>query len=162
MKNSKARRVTEAALICALYVALTWLSNVVGLASGSIQLRLSEALCVLPYFTSSAIYGVSLGCLISNLTMGALPLDIVVGTIATLIGAAFTYFIRNKWLCPIPSVLSNTLLIPVVITVTVSTEWSWGLYFVSLAGVFIGEFISVYVLGILLIKALEKRKLFKR
>lgn len=162
MKTNKTRRITEAALICALYVALTWLSNVVGLASGSVQLRLSEALCVLPYFTPSAIYGVTIGCLISNLTMGALPLDIVVGSLATLIGAVFTYFIRNKWLCPIPTVLSNTILVPLVITLTVSTEWSWSLYLVSLAGVFLGEALSVYVLGILLIKALEKRKIFKR
>ena len=80
----------QAAMIAALYVVLTFIANELGLASQAVQLRFSEALTVLPYFTPAAIPGLFIGCLLSNVLTGlALP-DIVFGSIATLIGAVFT------------------------------------------------------------------------
>ena len=86
----------QAAIIAALYAALTVLSSLLGLSSGAIQCRFSEVLCVLPYFTPAAIPGVTLGCLISNLTVAGTSLfDIIFGTLATLIGALGTYLLRK-------------------------------------------------------------------
>lgn len=162
MKQTKTQMLVYSAIIAALYVALTWLSNAVGMASGAIQVRLSEALCVLPYFTPAAIPGLTIGCLIANLTMASTPLDIVIGSLATLIGAFLTYKIRIKWLCPLPPIISNTILIPFVIMVSYTNIISVEMYFTTALTVFIGEVISVYVFGILLLQALEKTKLFKR
>lgn len=79
-----------------MYVALTAVSAAFGLSSGAVQIRISEALCVLPVFTSSAIPGVAIGCMISNLIFGASLPDIIFGSIATLIGAVIAYLIRKN------------------------------------------------------------------
>ena len=110
----------QAAVIASLYVALTMVSSMLGLSSGAIQCRFSEALCILPYFTSAAIPGVTLGCLISNLMVaGTSVFDIIFGTLATLIGAVGTYLLRNikigKFLAALPPIVSNTLIIPFVL-----------------------------------------------
>ena len=162
MKKSSIRNLTHSAIIGAMYVALTWLSNVLGLASGAIQLRLGEALCILPYFTPSAVWGLAIGCLISNITMGSTLLDIVVGTLATIIGAIGTRKIKNKYLCPIPPVLANTVLVPFVIIISYTKEWNLYAYLTTTLGVFAGEVISIYVLGLILLLAIEKTKIFKR
>ncbi|HOA84750.1 MAG TPA: QueT transporter family protein, partial [Bacillota bacterium] len=75
--------IARAGIIAALYVALTFLSAAMGLASGVIQLRLSEALCVLPVFTPAAIPGLAVGCLIANFATGAVVLDVIFGSLAT-------------------------------------------------------------------------------
>ena len=85
------RYLTQAAMIAAIYVVLTFIANVLGLANGAIQIRFSESLCILPYFTSAAIPGLFIGCLISNILTGCALPDIVFGSIATLIGAYVTY-----------------------------------------------------------------------
>lgn len=91
MKNRPVLYLTYAAMIAALYVVLTMLANVFGLANGSIQLRFSEALTILPYFTPTAIPGLFVGCLISNVASGAALPDIIFGSMATLLGAIGTY-----------------------------------------------------------------------
>ncbi|MDE5748927.1 MAG: QueT transporter family protein, partial [Acetatifactor sp.] len=107
MKNSKALFVAQAALIAALYVVLTLLANSLGLANYAIQLRFSEALTILPFFTPAAIPGLFLGCLISNLLTGAIVWDVVFGSIATLAGAIGTYMLRRcKWMAPVPPVVA--------------------------------------------------------
>lgn len=91
MKNKQVLPMVQAALIAAMYVVLTWLANIFGLANGAIQVRFSEALTILPYFTPAAIPGLFVGCVISNTITGAAVWDILFGSLATLIGAFFTY-----------------------------------------------------------------------
>lgn len=147
-KNTKDRTVylCRAALIAALYVALTFLSSILGLSSGAIQIRFSEMLCILPIFFPSAIPGLTVGCFLSNLlTPGTHWLDIAIGPIATLIGAVGTYLLRKiKWLAPLPAVLSNTLIIPFVLAYGYGAEQAIPLMMLTVG---IGEVISVYGLG---------------
>lgn len=97
-------------MIAALYVVLTYITNLLGLASGTIQVRFSEALCILPVFTPAAIPGLFIGCLISNLITGGIIWDIIFGSIATLLGALGTYFLRKRSLYTRFHLLSPTLL----------------------------------------------------
>ncbi|MBQ7541633.1 MAG: QueT transporter family protein [Clostridia bacterium] len=156
MKKSPVLSVAQAALIAAMYVALTALSNAFGLASGVIQVRISEALCILPYFTPAAIPGLFVGCLISNVLAGGVIWDVIFGSLATLIGAVFTYLLRRvKWLAPVPPIVSNMLIIPFVL------RYAYGapdaIWFM-MATVGAGELISAGILGMLLLLALEKRR----
>ena len=107
MKNKGTQFLTEAAVIGAIYVVLTLLFA--PLSYGEIQIRFSEALTILPFFTPAAIPGLFVGCIIANLFGGAIPVDIIFGSIATLIGAVFTYRLRscNRFLAPIPPIVSN-------------------------------------------------------
>lgn len=158
--HQRVRYLTHAAVIAAMYVVLTYLSSIAGLSGqNAIQCRFSEALCILPFFTSAAIPGVSIGCLLANVLTGAALPDVIFGTLATLIGAVGTYLLRkNKWLAPIPPILANTIIIPFVIRYAyVGVEDSLGFLF---ATVFAGEVISCGLLGMLLLFALEKRDLF--
>ena len=96
--QSRTGFITQSALIAALYVVLTMI--VAPIAFGPIQFRVSEVLCVLPYFLISAVPGVTIGCFLANLLCGAASLDVVFGSIATLIGAVGSYYLgkKNKWL----------------------------------------------------------------
>ena len=150
----KSSYITAGGLIAALYVVLTLVANAFGLASGAIQMRLSEALTVLPYFTPAAIPGLFAGCLVSNLITGGIPADIIVGSVATLLGAIGSYYVRKyKWLVPVPAILANTLLIPPVLKFAYGIPGSY-VYFT--ATVFSGEVLSAGLLGILLLTALSK------
>lgn len=95
MKRNRIQFISQGAVIAALYVALTHISNFAGLASGAIQIRLSEVLTVLPAFTPAAVPGLAIGCLLSNITTGCIPWDILGGTAATLIGAAGTFALKK-------------------------------------------------------------------
>ena len=158
MKNSKTRQLATAAIVAAIYVALTLISKPISI--GYVEIRLSEVLCVLPYFLPSSVWGLFVGCMIANIFSGSI-VDIIVGSTATLIGAYLTSKIKNKWLCPIPTVLSNTILIPFVI-MTYFDTWHTPTYLFNVLGVFLSELVSVYILGIILLIVLEKRKIFKR
>lgn len=94
MKNTKT--LTQAALIAALYCALTLISQAFGLASGAIQIRISEALTIMPLFTWSAVPGLAIGCLISNVLTGCALWDVILGSLATLAGAIGTYCIGRR------------------------------------------------------------------
>lgn len=150
----KARYVTTAAVVAAIYIVLTLLTNSLGLASGAIQIRISESLCVLPMFTPAAILGLFIGCLISNLLCGCVVWDIIFGSLATLIGALFTYLLRkNKYLAVIPPILLNTIIIPFVLKFAYGLpEGLW--YFV--ATICIGEIVSCGILGLMLYRYLKK------
>ncbi len=160
--KEKLRSLTYGAIVSALYVALTWISGALGLASGPVQLRLGEALCILPFFIPSTSVGLFVGCIISNLTMASAPLDIIFGSFATLIGAYLGSKMKNKWLVPIPTVISNTIIVPMVILVcyTARETWSFGTYAITALGVFAGEVLSAYALGMLLLLAVQRRNLF--
>ena len=157
--NKRVKFICHAALIAAIYVLLTYLAAAMGLSSGAIQVRFSEALCILPYFTAAAIPGVTIGCLLANILTGCALWDLLFGTLATLIGAVFARLLRkNKWLVPLPSVLSNMAIIPFVLIYAYGVEDAYPFLLLTVG---IGEVISIYGLGMALIFALEKRNIFK-
>ena len=148
-----------AAMIAALYVVLSFVSNMFGLASGAIQIRISEALTILPYFTAAAIPGVTIGCILFNLLSGAALLDVIFGGLASLIGAIGSWFLGKaakkvswmKFLVPAPPILANAFIVPWVL------KTAYGLadaYWYLVLTVGIGEIISCGILGIVLMTAL--------
>ena len=162
MRNSATRKkivyICQSGLIAALYTVLTVFVGAFGLASGAVQFRVSEALCVLPFFTPAAIPGLTIGCLISNLLTGCLWQDILFGTLATLIGALGARMLKKiPWLVPLPTVLANTIIVPFVLAYAYHMEG--GLPFLILT-VGVGEILSAYVLGMVLLLALKKYERF--
>ena len=154
--NKKVKMLTQGAIIAALYVLLTYLAAAMGLSSGVIQVRFSEALCILPYFTPAAIPGLAVGCLLANFLTGSAAWDVLFGSLATLIGAIAARMLRkHKWLVPLPSVLANMIVVPPVLMYVYGAEEAYP-FLVMTVG--IGEVISIYGLGMLLLFALEKRK----
>ena len=147
MKKST-RYLTTSAMIAAMYVALSWVSQMLGLCSGAVQCRISEALCVLPVFTNAAVPGVTLGCLITNILFGLGPVDVGLGTLATLIAALACYALRGlPYLASVPTILSNAFIVPIVL---IYYKFSSG-YFVDAGLVAAGEFIACGVFGTLLV-----------
>ena len=113
-KDPKVTWITQGAAIAALYVVLTLVFAPISF--GPVQLRVAEALCILPMFTPAAIPGLFIGCLIANLLGGGIVLDVVFGSLATLIGAVLGYMLRsNRWLVPLPAVIANALIVPFVL-----------------------------------------------
>ena len=157
--NKKVLSLTHAAVIAALYVVLTLVANALGLANYAIQVRFSEALTILPYFTPAAIPGLFVGCLLSNIMTGCALPDIIFGSLATLLGAIFTRKLRKyKWMAPLPPIVANAILIPPVLL------YAYGMkpYWFSFLTVTAGEMISCGVLGMMLLFALQKhaRRIF--
>ena len=164
MRNKNVTFMVQAAIIAAMYVVLTFVANALGLASHTIQVRFSEALCILPFFTPAAIPGLWIGCLIANLATGAVIWDIIFGSIATLLGAIGTYLLRrHKFLCTLPPVIANMIIVPFILV------YGYGIPRVYLKNVDvtiifnamtvgIGEVISVCVLGSILLNVLNKYK----
>lgn len=151
---------TRGAIIAALYVALTMVSSLLGLSSGAIQLRLSEALTILPMFTPAAIPGLFLGCALANLLTGASLLDVIFGSLATLLGALGTRFLaKSKWMGPIFPIVANTITVPLILKLAYGLPGSLWFYCLT---VLIGEVPSCGVLGVILYNALEGRPLFQQ
>lgn len=160
VKNNKSLVLAQGAVIAALYTAMTFLCNAFGLANGVIQVRFSEALCVLPMFTPAGVPGLFVGCLLSNLLTGCAPWDILFGSLATLAGALGTRKLcGNRWLAVLPPIVSNTLIVPWVLSLVYRFE---GSIFYFAATVFVGEVISCGVLGGMLYAVLKKyeRRIF--
>lgn len=156
MRNKKVLRITQAAMIAAIYVVLTVFISAFNLASRAIQVRISEALTILPVFTPAAIPGLFLGCLISNLVTGCMPLDVVFGSLATLIGACGTYALRkHKWLAPLPPIVANTIIVPFVLRYVYLAEGTIPFFMLTVG---IGEVISCYLLGSILHRVLDRYK----
>ena len=156
--KTKTLNLTWAALIAALYVVLTFIANAAGLASGAIQIRLSEVLTIMPLFTWAAVPGLTIGCVLANMLTGCALWDIIFGSAATFAGALGTYFIGRKKpvLGPVFPILSNALIVPLVLQKVYGLEEG---YLYLLATVGIGEIISCGVLGWLLYKGLKKRRI---
>ena len=148
------KKMTQAAIIATLYVVLTYLAGMLGLASGAIQIRFSEALTILPVFTPAAIPGLFAGCILSNLFTGCALPDIVFGSLATLIGAVFTRKLRKlPYLAPVPPIVANTVIVPFVLLYAYGIKPLW----LSFLTVFAGEMISCEILGMLLYFVMKKR-----
>lgn len=164
-KSSRNRTVsvhylTTAAIIAALYVVFTGLSAAFGLASGVIQIRLSEALTVLPYFTNAAVPGVTIGCLLANLLTGAPLPDIIFGTLASFLGVLVASCLRKrKYLVALPTILSNAIIIPLVLQYAYGVPDAFWYLFLTVGA---GELISAGILGTFLLQVLQKRKLFRK
>ena len=153
MKNKGTLFMVQAAAIAAVYVVLT--TVFAAFSFGEVQVRISEALTILPVFTPAAIPGLFVGCIISNFLGGAILMDVVFGSIATLIGAVFTWKLRrsSKWLAPIPPIAANALIVP--FTLYYGYGVNLPIPFMMLT-VGIGEVISCGVLGMILYEALNK------
>ena len=160
-KHNKSAFLTQSGVIAALYVVLTLLAKLLGLDSGQIQLRLSEALCVLPVFLPAAVPGLTVGCLLANILCGNIFWDVLFGTLATLIGAVGTRLLRKRpLLALLPPIAANTVIVPFVLAYAYGLPGGVPLFMLTVG---IGEVLSCGVLGRVLWKALDKRKeaLFK-
>lgn len=163
MKNSKVQFITTCGIIAALYAVLT--VAVAPLGFGVWQFRVSEALTILPVFTPAAIPGLFLGCIVANiygLTVSALgPMDIIFGSLASLIAALLTYAVRNiklkgvPFLAPLPPILVNAVIIGAEFCV-VAGNFTPGFFFLQAGPIALGQTIACYVLGIPLYLALAK------
>ncbi len=158
-KKNGIRFITHAALIGALYIALTFLAFWLGLDKGVIQVRFSEALCVLAAFTPAAVPGLTVGCVLSNLLTGAHFLDVIFGSFATFLGACGGYLLRRfadrralSWIVSLPTVLFNTLIVPILLVFVYGAEEAYVFLILSVGA---GEFLSATVLGTLFLLALR-------
>lgn len=169
MRKNNTRTLAKAALIAAAYVALTWVSETLGLGFGAVQFRLSEVLTILPVFTPAAIPGLTLGCALANAASPLGPVDIAVGTLATLLQAVCTRQLRNLRIRQIP-VLSllmpcvfNALFIGAEIAFLSAENGAFATLFLSTAlTVGLGELLVCFVLGLPLYNLIEKRPNLKR
>ena len=155
MKDPRTARLAQGAVIAALYVALTIVFAPISFRE--VQVRIAEALTILPLFSGAAVPGLYIGCLLANFIGGAAVPDIIFGSLATLIGAVGTRMLRNKKpvLGVIPPILSNTLIIPFVLRYAYAVELPIPVLMLS---IFIGEALSCGVLGMILYLALNKRR----
>ncbi|MCI5730218.1 MAG: QueT transporter family protein, partial [Eubacterium sp.] len=143
MMNKKVNFICQTAMIAALYVVLTFVFS--AFASGVVQVRVSEALTILPFFTPAAIPGLAVGCLLSNWLTGCVIWDVVFGSLATLIGALGSYALRkHQWLVPIPPIVANVIIVPLVLRYAYGAPDAIPF---MMATVGAGEIISCYVLG---------------
>ncbi len=161
--HSHALFLAQAAMIAALYIVLTFIANAFGLANHAVQVRFSEALTILPYFTPAAIPGLYIGCLLSNILTGCALPDIIFGSLATLLGALGTYALRKwKWCAPVCPVITNTIIVPLVLVYGyglliegMSLIQCLGFYCLTVGA---GEVISCGILGMILLSILETYK----
>lgn len=151
----------QAAMIAAIYVVLTFIANAFGLANHVIQVRFSEALTILPFFTPAAVPGLFIGCLLSNILTGCALPDIIFGSLATLIGAIGTYALRRwKWCAPVCPIIANTIIVPLILIYGyglliegMNALQCYGYYCLTVGA---GEVISCGILGMILLTALQK------
>lgn len=154
MRDKKVLFIVQAAAIAAIYVVLTVVFA--PLSFGEVQVRFAEALTILPYFTPAAIPGLFVGCIIGNFLGGAIPVDIICGSIATLIGAVGSYALRKqKFLVPVPPIMANTVIVPFVLFYGYGINLPIPLMMLSVGA---GEVLSCGVLGLVILSALDRYK----
>ena len=162
MQKLQTQHLTRAAAVGAAYAVLSLFSSVFSLTFGVVQCRFSEALCVLPFFLSGDGLGLFAGCLITNLLSPYGLLDLIVGSLATLIAALLTARCRKKWLAPLPPVVLNTLLVGAVIayeeTGLPAFPATWAINGLTVGA---GEAIACYGLGMLLLWQLPRIPYFR-
>lgn len=157
------RQIATGAAIAALYVVLTALFAPISFGNGAVlgvpgvQFRISEVLVLLPVFTTAAVPGVALGCFLSNLLFGGLGLiDVVFGTLATLLGAFGTRLLR-RWppLAPLPPILLNAFVVGTYLAYILPAEFRLPLW-LSIASVGVGEIAVLYILGLPVLYVLKR------
>ena len=146
--DKKIAYISKAGLIAALYAAITLIFAPISF--GAVQFRISEVMTVLPFFFPEAIPGLFIGCIISNLlSSNIVVLDVIFGSLATLLAAICTYKIKVKWLAPLPPIIFNAIIIGVVITVSSVGENCFAAAFIAnMLSVGAGELVVAYGLGI--------------
>ena len=152
--NQSVRKLAQGAVIAALYVVLTIIFAPISF--GAVQVRIAEIMTIMPLFTPAAIPGLFLGCVLANLLGGAIIWDVIFGSIATLIGAALGYMLRkNRWLVPIPAIVSNTIIVPLVLRYGYAIDMPLYLMAIYIA---LGEIVGCYLLGELFASLLLKHR----
>lgn len=133
------------------------------LAYNAVQFRVSEMLCILPFFAPWTTWGLSVGCLIANIFSTVSALDIVVGTLATLLGCLVTSKIRIRWLAPLPTVFFNFLLVGGMLAFVLDDSYPiWKAFLIYGGQVALGEAAVLYLLGLPLLLVMERTKLDQR
>ena len=161
MELFKSKRMVRCAMIAALYTAVSL--ALAPLSYNAVQVRVAEALTLLPVFTPDAIIGVTLGCFLTNL-LGSTPVDAVFGTLATLAAALVTWRLRGvRWhslpvLSALAPVVINALVVGAEITLMVGEAASWPVLAMNMLTVGLGEVVSCVVLGLALVKCVEKNR----
>ncbi|NLZ37851.1 MAG: QueT transporter family protein [Clostridiales bacterium] len=160
--DKKIAYISKAGLIAALYAAITLIFAPISF--GAVQFRISEVMTVLPFFFPEAIPGLFIGCIISNLlSSNIVVLDVIFGSLATLLAAICTYKIKVKWLAPLPPIIFNAIIIGVVITVSSVGENGFAAAFIAnMLSVGAGELVVAYGLGIPLMIAVERIGNFRK
>lgn len=164
MKKKTTLFITQAAVIAALYVALTYISNSLGLAYNAVQFRLSEVLTVLPAFTPAAIPGLTIGCIIANISSPFGIVDIAAGSFATLSAAVVSYLLRKirfrgiPVLSAIPPVIFNAVIIGLEIMLLENGEPA--VFFISAAQILAGQTVMCVVAGIPFMQAVKRTRIF--
>jgi uncharacterized membrane protein len=155
MKNKKTLFLTEAAMIAAIYTVLVLIFQPISF--GPVQFRIAEMLTVLPFFTPAAIPGVSIGCFLSAVLTAADILDMIFGSLATLIAAILSYKLRRyKYLIPVPPIVVNAMIIPWVLKYAYFEEKSVPFMVLTVGA---GQLIVVGIIGMSFLLLLEKLKL---
>ena len=166
MSNSRftTHQLATAGVIAALYAVLAYFASIFGIAYGPIQCRFSVALCVLPFLFPAATPGLFVGCLVANLLSPYGALDIIFGSLATLLAAVWTQHTHHKWLAPLPPVLCNAVIVGAVISFqqTGFTGAFAGAFVYNAVTVGVGEAIACYVLGGVLLTVLPKVPALRR
>ena len=159
MKDKRILFLVNAAMIAAVYVVLTMVFAPISFGQSGIDVRIAEALTVLPMFTAAAVPGLAVGCVLANIIGGGVIWDVIFGSLATLIGAVLARkFRNNRWLVPVPAVAANTLIIPFILRYGYGVNLPVPLLMLSVGA---GELLSAYVLGQILISVLlPRRKIF--
>ena len=158
------KKIVQGALIGALYAAFTLVAAPISF--GLMQVRISEALCILPFFTPAAVPGLFVGCVVANLLGGAALYDVVFGSLATLLAAIFTRWLKNrgasKWLAPLPAVVFNALIVGALMHLVYFPPEEVS-YLAGVTYVGVGQAIACYILGMPLFRVLERyeEKLFR-
>lgn len=151
MKNNT-RYIVTAGIIAAIYIVLCIALR--PLSFGAVQVRAAESLCILPYFTPAAVPGLAVGCFLANILGGADLFDIIFGTLATLLGALGSYYLRrHRYLVGLPPIVSNTVILPLVFRFCYGEATPLWLLAGSIG---LGEVIAAGILGTLLLLMLEK------
>ena len=161
MRKNSVRDMTLAAMLAAVYAVLTMVLPIP--QYGGIQIRLAEALTVLPFLFPVATPGLFVGCLIANLLSPYGLLDVVAGSTATLLACLWTQRLQNRWLAPMPAVICNGMIVGGVIAFA---QTGFGpafrsAYLINGLSVGVGELLASYVLGSLLLQILPKVRFFR-
>ena len=158
MKRFSTRQLTFAALVGAMYVVLGYFGNIFSLTFGAVQCRFAEALTVLPFLCPVTTWGLFVGCIITNILSPYGPLDMIFGSLATLLAGLLTARCKSKWLAPLPPVLSNAIIVSALIAfqetgLTAAFPAAFGYHALTIG---LGEVAACYGLGLILLSLMPK------
>lgn len=158
--NNTTQRLAICGVLAALYAALT--ISTAAFAYGPIQFRIADALCVLPFFMPFTSLGLFAGCLIANIFSTVSTLDIVIGSLATLVGCLGTARVKNKWLTPLPTIIANTVMVGAMLAYVYTPDAFLSGFVTMGAQVAAGEIAVMGLLGLPFVLFLEKNHVLQR